>query len=429
MTDEPSSCCHCCGWRNLLGVFLAVGLTASAVWLGGDWLSRELPAADTEAKPAASAANPTAQRSAPGTPPSTAESAAVPLSQTPADRWPLFRGGPAAQGVSTSSLPARPELLWRKSIPDESFEGGAAIAGDAVYLGGFDHFYALDLATGEVKWKQPSEAGFKAAPAVRDNRVYIGDLDGKFRCYDAADGKLLWEHATEAEIDSGANFYHDKVLVGSQDATLYCLDAASGKLVWKHAIADQIRCFPTIAGDNALIAGCDGELHVIDLQTGEARQSVRIEAPTGCTPAVLGDMAFVGTEGESFFGIDWKQGTVAWTYQHPTRKFAYRSSAAVTPEVVVVGNRGKMVLGLNPQDGTSRWIYNAGAAIDSSPIIVGQRAFFGAGRGSLLALDIATGARAWEYQAGGTFSASPAVAQGRLVIGNEDGTIYCFGQK
>jgi outer membrane protein assembly factor BamB len=35
----------------------------------------------------------------------------------------------------------------------------------------------------------------------------------------------------------------------------------------------------------------------------------------------------------------------------------------------------------------------------------------------------------WTYEAGGQFAASPAVAAGRLVIGNHDGTLYCFGGK
>jgi hypothetical protein len=30
---------------------------------------------------------------------------------------------------------------------------------------------------------------------------------------------------------------------------------------------------------------------------------------------------------------------------------------------------------------------------------------------------------------GGRFSASPAISGGRVVIGNEDGTLYCLGGK
>ena len=33
----------------------------------------------------------------------------------------------------------------------------------------------------------------------------------------------------------------------------------------------------------------------------------------------------------------------------------------------------------------------------------------------------------WEFETGSGFSGSPAIAGGRLVIGTEDGVVYCFG--
>jgi outer membrane protein assembly factor BamB len=62
-------------------------------------------------------------------------------------------------------------------------------------------------------------------------------------------------------------------------------------------------------------------------------------------------------------------------------------------------------------------------------VVVGERVFFGSGDGRLYALDRKTGEKSWYYEAGGQFTASPAVAAGRMVIGNQDGTLYCFGEK
>ena len=36
--------------------------------------------------------------------------------------------------------------------------------------------------------------------------------------------------------------------------------------------------------------------------------------------------------------------------------------------------------------------------------------------------------REFLWEAGGGFTASPAVVDGRIVIGNTDGTLYCFGK-
>ena len=49
--------------------------------------------------------------------------------------------------------------------------------------------------------------------------------------------------------------------------------------------------------------------------------------------------------------------------------------------------------------------------------------------GRLYGLDMESGDLVWSFDAGSGFTASPAVADGRLVIGDSDGTLYCFGEK
>src|SRR6185369_4409310 len=176
--------------------------------------------------------------------------------------------------------------------------------------------------------------------------------------------------------NSGPNFYKDKVLFGSQDATLYCLDAATGALAWKHTIGDQIRCSPTVVEGRAFLAGCDGKLHIIDLDKGEAINEVEIDAPTGSTPGVGGDRVFFGTEGSTFFAIDWKEAKVAWTFKSQ-RNMPFRSSAAITKEAVIFGGRDKQIYALDPADGHELWKFATRSRVDTSPVAVGSRVFVG----------------------------------------------------
>jgi outer membrane protein assembly factor BamB len=62
-------------------------------------------------------------------------------------------------------------------------------------------------------------------------------------------------------------------------------------------------------------------------------------------------------------------------------------------------------------------------------VLVGNRVFAGSNDGNVYALDVATGKEVWRFTTGGPVTASPAVAQNRLVIGGEDGKLYCFGEK
>jgi outer membrane protein assembly factor BamB len=108
---------------------------------------------------------------------------------------------------------------------------------------------------------------------------------------------------------------------------------------------------------------------------------------------------------------------------------AFRSSAAVTSGLAIVGARDKRVHAFKLADGTSAWSFATRGRVDSCPVVVGSRVFVGSADGRLYALDVKTGENVWTYEAGGQFAASPAVAAGRLVIGNHDGTLYCFGGK
>jgi outer membrane protein assembly factor BamB len=51
----------------------------------------------------------------------------------------------------------------------------------------------------------------------------------------------------------------------------------------------------------------------------------------------------------------------------------------------------------------------------------------GSNDGRFYVLELATGKKLWEFEAGAPLSASPAIAGGRIVIGAQDGRIYCFG--
>jgi len=345
------------------------------------------------------------------------------------DAWPLFRGNPASTGVARSALAEEPELLWEMATERGGFEGAAAIADGAVFAGCLDGFlYALDLATGQQRWKFETDLGFVAAPAVRGGRVFVGDSDGCFYAIDAESGQEVWRHQTEAEINSGANFYRDTVVFGSQDARLYRLKIDDGELVWKVDVEDQIRCMPSIVGHHTFVAGCNAKLNVIDLDEGKLISGVDLGSPTLCTPAIVESMAYVGTDEGKFFAIDWRESTVEWTYENRARPSPFWSSAAVTGELVIVGSRDKMVHALDRRSGERVWTFTTKARVDSSPAIVGSRVFVGSSDGRLYALDLKTGEERWQFETGGSLIASPAVAEGRLVIGNDEGVLFCFGE-
>jgi outer membrane protein assembly factor BamB len=51
---------------------------------------------------------------------------------------------------------------------------------------------------------------------------------------------------------------------------------------------------------------------------------------------------------------------------------------------------------------------------------------FGADDGRVYVLDAATGEEKWSYEIGAPVKASPAVVGGRILVGADDGVLYCF---
>lgn len=377
---------------------------------------------------------------------------AAALAAAPADAWPLVRGCLAGTGRSAATLRLPLAEAWRRDFEKTAFGTTPVIAVGMIYLGDLDGtFHALALDTGATQWTfKADEAGFPSAAAVSLDPAFplvvVGDDTGVVRAFDREAGAVKWTYATDGEISGGptiiASAAGPRVLVGSQDASLSCLSLADGAVVWKHSIADQIRCAPTVvetpAGPRVFIAGCDGKLHVIDATTGDAAAAVAIDGPTGTTPAAAGDRVFFGTEGGGFFAIDVVKQEVAWRMQSAVPGQSYRSSAALTEQLAIVGSRGRAIEAFRLADGGRAWRTPLRGRVDAAPVIVmasGEAAAEAAPRevaivadaaGKIVAVEAATGAKAWEFDAGGRFDAGAAVAGGRVVIASDDGTVWCF---
>ncbi len=342
--------------------------------------------------------------------------------------WPIFRGNAQLTGVSQSTLPEQPELLWTFEAKGD-IEGSPVISSNMVYATSLDsNLYALDLHSGKLQWKYAALAETKASPAVSNGVVYFGDESGAFHAVEVATGKRKWLFQTDGGVISSGNFYQDRVLFGSYDNHLYCLDA-HGKLLWKLETDGYIHATPAIFSELAVVAGCDGLFRVVRIRDGVEVKKAQAGAYVAASTAVLNGRAYVGTFANRVSCFDLNGASVVWEYDHPQRDFPFFASAAVTNEILIACGRDKLVHALNPQDGKVLWTHSTKTKIEASPVIVGSRVFVAVANGDLLALDLKTGKVAWQFESGSSFIASPAVAQGKLVVGSTDGVIYCFGGK
>ena len=122
--------------------------------------------------------------------------------------------------------------------------------------------YALDAATGALKWKYdplvPREVGFHACcdvvnrgVAVWNGRVYVATLDGRLVALDAKTGAPVWSVVTVDQsmpytITMAPRIIKGKVMIGNSGSEygvrgyVSAYDAQTGKLIWR---------FFTVPGD------------------------------------------------------------------------------------------------------------------------------------------------------------------------------------
>ena len=117
--------------------------------------------------------------------------------------WPMWRRDAARTASTPEELPADLHLQWVRQYPP--FEAAWTIEGsDMVYspviLGKTmfvgspinDSLTAIDVETGEEKWRFYTGGPVRLAPAAWKDRVYVTSDDGYLYCVRASDGKPVW---------------------------------------------------------------------------------------------------------------------------------------------------------------------------------------------------------------------------------------------
>ncbi len=109
------------------------------------------------------------------------------------------------------------------------------LAGGTVYLVSGGNLYALDAATGHLRWTdtKPGRPGFEdTGPAVAGGTVYAGGYGTDVYALDAATGHLRWAYANGNTSTDGLAVAGGTVYVDGYGTDVYALDAATGQLRW-----------------------------------------------------------------------------------------------------------------------------------------------------------------------------------------------------
>jgi outer membrane protein assembly factor BamB len=284
-----------------------------------------------------------------------------------------------------------------ESMPDpfDFYLSSPALWGGAVYFGSGDgNVYALDAATGALKWKFHTGDVVHASPAISDGTLFIGSWDSYFYALDAASGKEKWRFKTgedhniynQVGIQSSAAVVDGAVYFGCRDSNLYALDARTGEKKWAfNNKGSWVITSPAVRDGKVYFATSDtGTVYALDARAGTPIFSLKFGGwPLFSSPALAGGMLYIGSHQGKLIAIDLAGQKPAWTFE--TDASRQNGPALTKPdgtpryEAAFADNfYDSMVVGVQKMMSVG--------AIMSSPVVVDNVIYVGSTDGFLYAL-------------------------------------------
>jgi outer membrane protein assembly factor BamB len=168
-----------------------------------------------------------------------------------------------------------------------------------------------------------------------------------------------------------------------------------GGELWRFQTGGPVRSSPAVAGDVVYVGSSDGHLYALDRRTGRERWRVPVGSPVNSSPAVARGLVLFGSRDGRYQALEVGTGRLRWSF-------------ATGPDV--------------PWE----WGLEGWDAYTSSPVVVGDHVLFGAGDGSVYALDLLSGEQSWRFATGGRVRSTAAVVDGTVFVGSADGIVYAL---
>lgn len=345
-----------------------------------------------------------------------------------ATAWPQFQSDPARSGSDGLYGAGTGDELWRTDMDGFAGHGGSAVADGVLYradAGG--EVWAVDAATGEVRWRADVGAGF-GAPAVA-GPVVVGAEGPSLVALDASDGSVDWRVEVPPADDGVARASpavvadlvawatpHGQVVVAGMD----------GALRWNATIGTEIRSSPAVAHGTLFVASDVEDLWAFRVATGDVLWRYPLGSGSDIAPAVADGVVYQAVD----FGLD--EGVHAVDADDGSRLWHVEAGAcggtAVQAGRVFTLCEDHLVA-LDAEDGHEIWRADLHATTDPvafgtdampvalGPVVVaGEPDRFGLDRSNITAFDAVDGSEVWRHPLASASSGFPAAADGRLFV-------------
>ncbi len=344
-------------------------------------------------------------------------------------------------------------LKWTATTAPQ-LQASPVYANGIVYMGTFNGFLnAYDATTGSPKWSFDTHTGFQhvSTPLVDpgSGTVFFGtvgtrdaqSIPAAFYALDIATGALKWSILLPWNEFGFPTLFSNTIYVGISHATtnsaLYAIDEFSGHINWQYATKGGVwGAVATDSSTNTVFTGIgDPVFQVVALNatTGELRWHFTVphfhgDDDPGSGIAVANGLVYVNSKNGSIYAIHESDGSfAAWSTPIGAQSSGNVSSPAVaTNGMLYVGSKDRNLYTLDANTGGVLHKTLTGGPIPSSPAVANGVVYFASLDARIYAMDANTGTILWSYTTGGRSYCSPIMANGWLYCSSTDGNLYAF---
>jgi len=294
----------------------------------------------------------------------------------PADSpWPMYGADCRHSKLSPYSTAANNgTLLWTFDIDQSTTPSGAVIDSNGViYVSDIvKGLYAINP-NGSLKWRSDFDDG-PGNPALSPDAktLYIDCWDGDLYALDAATGQIKWNYSTESHIDCAPSVWSDgTIYFVSGDGKLYALNP-DGELKWSFDTGTPLyRSSPAISDDGTVLFVGTNKMYAVS-PDGNEKWSLNISTeginkdisigPDGTIYfGYLGELSVSGFIPGRLYAID-PNGSVKWTFSEDD---AF-GEPAIGPDGTVYITSHKGLYAISP-DGDKKWLFEVQGSPPISP--------------------------------------------------------------
>ena len=372
---------------------------------------------------------------------------------TPDDPLPVveFRGDLSNSGFSPSPAPGLlNEVLWDRDTGAREIDSTPSVAYGEVFVATRNGTFALDVGTGATVWRNPVARGF-SSPAVFDNSVIVGTMNGTVVRLNATNGKVQWETRLLVQtgfsgITSSPKVTFDRIVIGTFNESggpgeVVSLWAGNGTVAWRYPTGSIHYSSPAVA-DGTVYIGVMGSYNTtsqvafnppfgvlaLSSDKGLEKWFFPTAVSVAASPAIAGSRLLVPSKDGKLYAIDRENGTLDWTVAVD----AGISSPAVFRDTVFVGGGtfglGGRVVALAVANGSQRWSFSPNGPVQASVTYADGKVYIATNTaaGTVYGLNATTGGVTGSFTPAPAeyILGSPVVAHGTVIVVSDNGHVY-----